>query len=129
MWKMTENEQKIAEKAQKMGKDLFYVGHYVSTDGKYVLKIGTTNDLRRRRTEHNQNYRRAKQHTLPQGEDFVYDWFIPLSKYNTLRIEDKVREYFQSIGLGVFVKNDRFVCDRKPEFVEITIRKTYKIPL
>lgn len=129
MWKMTENEQKIAEKAQKMGKDLFYVGHYVSTDGKYVLKIGTTNDLRRRRTQHNQNYRKAKTHTLPQGEDFIYDWFIPLSKYNTLRIEDKVREYFQSIGLGVFVKNDRFVCDRKPEFVEITIRKTYKIAL
>ena len=129
MWKMTENEQKIIEKAQKMGKDLFYIGHYVSTTGEYVLKIGTTNDLRRRRTEHNQNYRKAKTHTLPPNEEFLYDWFIPLSKYNTLRIEDRVREAFQSLGLGIFVKNDRFVCDRKPDFVEITIRKTYKIPL
>ena len=34
-----------------MEKEFLYVGHYIDTDGNYILKIGTTNDLRRRAAE------------------------------------------------------------------------------
>ena len=110
-------------------KEFLYVGHYIDTDGNYMLKIGTTNDLNRRQTEHTRNYRRAKQFTMPSDSQFVYDFYIPLSKYNTIRFEDRTRERWQNEGIGEFVRNDRFRCDIKPDFVEITIRKTYKIPL
>ena len=35
-------------------KEFLYVGHYIDIDGNYILKIGTTNDLKRRQTEHTQ---------------------------------------------------------------------------
>jgi predicted GIY-YIG superfamily endonuclease len=110
-------------------KEFLYVGHYIDINGNYMLKIGTTNDLDRRQTEHTRNYRKAKQFTMPLDSQFVYDFYIPLSKYNTIRFEDRTRERWQNEGIGEFVRNDRFRCDIKPNFVEITIRKTYKIAL
>lgn len=110
-------------------KEFLYVGHYIDTQGNYVLKIGTTNDLERRQKEHSRNYKKSPAHTLPPEGSFIYDWFIPLSKYNTLRYEDKTREAWRRKGFGKFVRNDRFLCDHKPDIVEVTIRKTYRIEL
>lgn len=112
-----------------MEKEFLYIGHYVDVNGNYILKIGTTNDLKRRATEHTRNYHRAKQYTMPVDAEFVYDFHLPLSKYNTLRYEDKNREKWQMENIGEFVRNDRFLCEKKPEFVEITIKKTYRIAL
>ena len=117
------------EENMPKNKEFLYVGHYIDTNGNYMLKIGTTNDLNRRQTEHTRNYRRAKQFTMPPDSQFTYDFYIPLSKYNTIRFEDRTRERWQNEGIGEFVRNDRFRCDIKPDFVEITIRKTYKIAL
>lgn len=110
-------------------KEFLYVGHYVDVDGLFILKIGTTNDLQRRQQEHTRNYRRAKTHTMPDTAKFEYDWHLPLSKYNTIRYEDKNRTLWQEQGIGEFVRNDRFACATKPDFVEIAIRKTYQIAL
>ena len=85
--------------------------------------------MQRRRTEHNQKYRRSPQYTMPTDSKFEYDWYIPLSKYNTLRYEDKNREIWKQKEVGEYVRNDRFACAEKPAEVEITIRKTYKISL
>lgn len=112
-----------------MDKEFLYVGHYYDIDNNYILKIGTTNDLKRRRTEHNYNYRRAKTNTMPRENEFEYDWTLPLSKYNTLRYEDKNRKRWQELAVGVFIRNDRFVCAEKPLEVEVSIHKTYKISL
>jgi outer membrane usher protein FimD/PapC len=112
-----------------LDKEFLYVGHYYDIDNNYILKIGTTNDLKRRRTEHNYNYRRAKTNTMPRENEFEYDWTLPLSKYNTLRYEDKNRKKWQELAVGVFIRNDRFVCAEKPLEVEVSIRKTYKISL
>lgn len=112
-----------------MEKEYLYVGHYTDTQDHYLLKIGTTNDLERRRKEHTRNYRRAKNFTMPPQDEFVYDWFLPLSKYNTLRFEDRNRENWKNQNIGSFVRNDRFCCDSKPDFVQIVIRKTYQIAL
>lgn len=110
-------------------KEFLYVGHYIDTENQYILKIGTTNDLKRRQTEHTRNYRRAKQYIMPESATFEYDFKLPLSKYNTLRYEDRNRQRWQEENVGEFVRNDRFCCEEKPKFVEIVIRKTYKIPL
>jgi outer membrane usher protein FimD/PapC len=112
-----------------LDKEFLYVGHYYDINNNYILKIGTTNDLKRRRTEHNYNYRRAKTNTMPRENEFEYDWTLPLSKYNTLRYEDKNRKKWQELAVGVFIRNDRFVCAEKPLEVEVSIRKTYKISL
>ena len=112
-----------------MDKEFLYVGHYYDINNNYILKIGTTNDLKRRKTEHNYNYRRAKTNTMPRENEFEYNWTLPLSKYNTLRYEDKNRKRWQELAVGVFIRNDRFVCAEKPLEVEVSIRKTYKISL
>ena len=110
-------------------KEFLYVGHYIDNEGNYILKIGTTNEPKRRQTEHNRNYRRAKTNTMPKENSFEYDWLLPLSKYNTLRFEDRNRKKWQEQNVGEFIRNDRFICREKPQFVEVTIRKTYIIEL
>lgn len=110
-------------------KEYLYVGHYIDKDGRYLLKVGTTNDLKRRQAEHTRNYQRAKTNILPKGEKFIYDWYLPLSKYNTLRYEDKTRKQWQEQEIGQFIRNDRFLCNHKPKQVTVTIRKTYTITL
>ena len=106
-----------------------YVGHYIDTKGRCILKIGTTNDLDRRAKEHTHNYKIAKQFTMPPDGKFVYDWWLPLSKYNTLRFEDLNRALWQNMGIGHFIRNDRFLCDNPPEIVTITVRKTYFVDI
>ena len=66
---------------------------------------------------------------MPTDSEFQYDFSLPLSKYNTLRFEDRTREAWKKKEIGEFVRNDRFCCKRKPKKVEITIRKTYEIYL
>lgn len=110
-------------------KEYLYVGHYIDRKGRYILKIGTTNNLDRRRAEHNLNYRKARTYTMPEEQEFTYDWSLPLSKYNTLRFEDRNRKAWREKCVGKYIRNDRFLCEEKPDFVEVTIRKTYLIPL
>ena len=110
-------------------KEFLYVGYYYDILNRFILKIGTTNDLERRAQEHTRNYRKSPNFTMPIDGEFIYLWSIPLSKYNTLRYEDRNREAWQKSNIGEFVRNDRFFCAEKPDFVEITIRKTYKIAL
>lgn len=110
-------------------KEFLYVGHYTDTNGNYILKIGTTNDLKRRATEHTRNYRRAKNYTMPSDCKFEYNWKLPLSKYNTVRYEDRNRAKLQKEKIGDFVRNDRFCCTNKPKSIKIKIRKEYEIIL
>ena len=110
-------------------KEFLYIGHYRDILGQYILKVGTTNDLERRRKEHTRNYKKSPNCTMPQDEEFVYDWYLPLSKYNTLRYEDKIRTEWKEMGIGTFVRNDRFCCETKPDFVQIAIRKVYQVAL
>ena len=112
-----------------MEKEYLYVGHYIDKNGFYILKIGTTNDLKRRAQEHTRNYKKSPNFTMPADGKFIYDWWHPLSKYNTLRYEDKNRAKWIAENIGEFVRNDRFFCSEKPISVEITIRKTYQIAL
>lgn len=110
-------------------KEFLYVGCYLDENDDFILKIGTTNNLARRRVEHTRNYRKTDKHKLTGHREFVYLWHLPLSKYNTLRFEDRTRQRWQDEGIGEFVRNDRFVCKQIPEQVQVTIRKTYTIKI
>jgi hypothetical protein len=110
-------------------KEFLYVGHYTDIDGNFILKVGTTNDLERLRKEHTRNYKRSPNYKMPFDGEFVYDFWLPLSKYNTLRYEDKTRQKWIDEAIGEFVRNDRFFCAKRPDFVEVTVRNTYVIPL
>ena len=112
-----------------MNKEWLYVGHYIDENGNYILKIGTTNDLERRKGEHNRNYKKSPNHRMPENGNFEYDFILQLSKYNTLRYEDRNRELWQAQNVGEFVRNDRFFCRNKPNSVEIRIKKTYVVQL
>ena len=118
----------FARKPEK-NKEFLYVGYYFDTENRFILKVGTTNDLNRRQKEHCIKYRKSPDYILPKDKTFEYLWCLPLSKYNTLRYEDKTKSAWKSAGFGEYLNNDRFVCATKPEAVEITIRKTYKILL
>lgn len=118
------------EREKMKEKEFLYVGHYTDVDGNYILKIGTTNNLERRRKEHTRNYRRSKAYTMPLDNEFEYLWHLQLSKYNTIRFEDKNREVWQNLGFGEFVRNDRFNCGTcPPAEVVVKIRKEYIIAL
>lgn len=110
-------------------KEFLYVGHYTDINGNYILKIGTTNDLKRRQGEHNRNYKRAKEHTMPSNGSFEYIWTLPLSKYNTLRYEDRNRDLWKDLGIGEYIRNDRFVLCNVPKSVPVVIKKTYTVAL
>ena len=110
-------------------KEFLYVGHYTDTAGNYILKIGTTNNLARRKADHTSNYKKAKKYTMPVGDEFIYDWFLPLSRYNTRRYEDKNIDLFKQAGFGEYVRNDRFCFAEKPTSVNVVIKKTYCIEL
>ena len=112
-----------------MEKEYLYVGHYIDKNGFYILKIGTTKNLTRRAQEHTRNYKKSPNFTMPADGEFIYDWWHPLSKYNTHRYEDKNIDWWKTLDFGEYVRNDRFCCSVKPNFVEITIRKTYQIAL
>jgi hypothetical protein len=114
-----------------MEKGYLYVGHYIDTEGNYILKIGTTTRTPKERGyEHNQYYRKKlTKHIMPKEEKFVYDWCKEFAQSNIEKYESKTRNAWKELNLGEYLPKDRFACDKKPEFVEITIRKTYRIYL
>lgn len=121
--------KEFIKKAQKNSKEFFYIGHYLAESGEYVLKVGTTNNLDRRRAEHNRAYRKTPNSPMAVGTEFEYDWAIPLSKYNTLRTEDRTKAKLIAEGVGRYLNNDRFIFAEKPTEINITVRKTYTITL
>ena len=112
-----------------MDKEFLYVGYYIDTEDNTILKIGTTNNLKRRQQEHTRNYKKTKNCCLPENGNFTYLWYLPLSKYNTLRYEDKNREEWKNLGIGTFIRNDRFKLKNSITKVPIKIRKNYEIML
>ena len=122
---------KISQKKGKkmQNKEFLYVGYYHDTEGNFILKVGTTNNLDRRKTEHNRTYKKAKEHTLPEEASFEYLWSLPLSKYNTLRFEDRTRDLWKEMEIGEYIRNDRFLLCNVPKSVPVVIKKKYTISL
>lgn len=117
----------IFERKPDKNKEFLYVGYYFDTNNRFILKVGTTNNLKRRQKEHTSKYRNSPDYTLPNNKSFEYLWCLPLSKYNTLRYEDKTKLTWAKAGIGEYIRNDRFYCKNIPDIVEVAIKKTYYI--
>lgn len=110
-------------------KEFLYFGGYIDTEGKIIFKIGTTNDLNRRKEEHNRAYAKTPNH--PRKTEFEYITYIELSKLNTLRYEEKFKEQMKIAEIGEYVENDRFVIPKNELNMPLifTIRNDYVINL
>lgn len=113
----------------KENKEFLYFGGYLDTDGNVIFKIGTTNDLNRRKAEHDKAYTKTPNH--PRKTEFEYITYIELSKLNTLRYEEKFKEQLRLAGIGEYVENDRFVMSAEELQTPLifTIRNDYFINL
>ena len=112
-----------------MNKKFLYVGHYVDLNGNYILKLGTTDNLERRKKEHTKNYQKAPYHTMRKDNSFEYDWTLELSPLNTLKYEQQNIEKWKEMEIGKYLRNDRFICNEKPKKVNIRIKKDYEVIL
>ena len=110
-------------------KEFLYVGYYFDILGRFILKIGTTCDLDRRRKEHTSNYKKAAHCPMPADGTFEYLWHLPLSKWNTHRFEEINIAIWQEMEIGEYIRNDRFICAEKPSSIKIKIHKEYEIRL
>lgn len=106
-------------------KESFYIGVYYIENGQ-VLKIGTTNNLKRREKEHQRGIPKLKNYP---GKGYKMLWEIRLSKANTLKTEAQMRQKMKEHPNLKFIANDRFAVIGEIPEIELTIRKTYKIPI
>lgn len=112
-----------------MEKEFLYVGYYRTDDESIILKIGTTNNIERRKREHERHYHKALEHTMPADEFFHYILKIPLSKYNTLRYEDSNKQRWKAENIGEYIRNDRFKLGKNPPNINVKVRKIYELSL
>lgn len=129
-------EQMIAAAARfeqnknKKEKEYLYLGYYYDDKGRFILKIGTTNNLKRRQGEHNRKYRQSNgEAKMPQENSFNYIWSLKLSGPNTRIYEDLNKTLWKDLGFGQYLDNDRFIFEEKPDLAIIKIKKYYEISL
>ena len=112
------------------GSNYVYVGHYTDIDGNYILKVGTTNNIKRRTCEHTATYKEKKKYKMPKDGQFVMDWYKPVSYKNSIKTEDRTRQAWKNEGIGQFIPKDRFNCGAKPpRQVKVKIRKEWIVDL
>ena len=112
------------------GSNYVYVGHYTDIDGNYILKVGTTNNIRRRTCEHTAAYKEKKKYQMPKDGQFVMDWYRPVSYKNSIKTEDRTRQAWKNEGIGKFIPKDRFNCGATPpRQVKVKIRKEWIVDL
>lgn len=112
------------------GSNYVYVGHYTDIDGNYILKVGTTNNIRRRTCEHTAAYKEKKKYQMPKDGQFIMDWYRPVSYNNSIKTEDRTRQAWRDEGIGKFIPKDRFNCGATPpRQVKVKIRKEWTIDL
>lgn len=118
------------EEQRNAEKQYLYLGTYKGINGEIVLKIGTTNDLKRRRYQHNTSYRKPSSKVqMPATETFEYIWTHELSESNTRRFETLNKNIWRRMGFGEYVENDRFVFQEMPKSCLIKIKNIYEIAL
>ena len=112
------------------GSNYVYVGHYTDIDGNYILKVGTTNNIRRRTCEHTAAFKEKKKYKMPKDGQFVMDWYRPVSYKNSINTEDRTRQAWKNEGIGKFIPKDRFNCGATPpRQVKVKIRKEWIVDL
>lgn len=83
-----------------------------------LYKIGTTNNIRRRMTQHERYYQKP----------VTVLWISSLySKYTTLRVEECTIEKWKQMEGFRYIRNDRFIIDPSIRKISIKVRKEWEI--
>lgn len=103
---------------QKKGQYVYFLR--IGDKKNRFYKIGTTDDIMRRMKEHCAKYK----------EEIYILWVSPnYSKYTTLRIEDRQKDYWKTLEGFTHVPNDRFYFPEWITSITIKVKKEYKIDL
>ena len=102
----------------KKGQYVYFIR--IGEKDKRLFKIGTTDDI----------MRRMKEHCMKYKEEIYILWISPnYSKYTTLRVEDKQKDYWKTLEGFTYIPNDRFYLPKWITSITIKVRKEYKIKL
>lgn len=105
---------------KKNGEFLYFIQIGEVRDGLRLVKIGTTNNVRRRMGEELRQY----------DENITVLWVSPpYAKYTTRRIEDMMKEDWRKREGFVYIPNDRFLIPASVKTIDITVRNTFTITI
>ena len=85
-----------------------------------LFKIGTTNNIKRRMSEHKRTY---------QKDIEILGTIAVTSKYTTLRVEENMISEWKNKKGWVYKRNDRFIIPEDVQSISIKVRKEYIINL
>ena len=104
------------EKDNRKNKQYIYFCR-IGEPAERLFKIGTTNNIKRRMSEHKRSYKKDIE---------VLGVIAVTSKYTTLRVEEQTIEKWKMNEGWEYHRNDRFTIP--PEVTEVTIKvkKEYK---
>lgn len=89
-------------------------------NGETIIKIGTTNNMKRRLYEHLGQYK----------TNISVLWISPeYSKYTTLKVEDDNKKVYKKRKNWRYIRNDRFAIPKSVTEVIVTVRKEYRIKI
>lgn len=105
---------------KKKGDYLYFLQIGEPKDNKRIVKIGTTNNIKRRMSQELRQYE----------EDILILWISsPYTKYTTLRVEDKTKAVWKEFSDWKYIPNDRFEVPADITDFKITVRKDWDISL
>lgn len=83
-----------------------------------LYKIGTTNNIQRRMTQHERYYKKPVTIIWVSRE---------YSKYTTLRVEEQTINKWKEMAGFQYIRNDRFIIDPSIREVSVKVRKEWVI--
>lgn len=112
------NRKELPKKNEKNSQYVYFIR--IGEKENRLFKIGTSNDPRRRMSEHVKAY----------GQEVYPIWLSPplTSKYSTLRVEEKMIGLWREEQVDwTYRRNDRFIIPEGVDKITIKIRKEYEV--
>lgn len=105
---------------KKPGDYLYFIQVGEPRAGKRIVKIGTTNNIKRRMSQELRQYK----------QNITILWVSPAyTKYTTLRVEDKMKNVWKSYSDWRYIPNDRFEVPEDITGFTITVRRDWPIEI
>ena len=102
----------------KKGNFLYLIQIGLPKNGQRLIKIGTTNNIKRRMSEELRQYK----------ENIKILWISPCyKKFTTLRVEQKTKDIWRSVDDWEWVPNDRFLIPDKVEELRVVVRNEFVV--
>lgn len=116
--KMILINEKLLKQYEKKGEVLYLLQIGEVENGKRLIKIGTSNNIKRRMKEHERYYKK----------DIYVLWFKPLkSKWTTLMKEEENKEIWKTFTRFEYQRNDRFYIPDYLWGISVKIRKLHNV--